>query len=298
MTTAAMPGPLVSIVIPAFNRADCLAEAVASIQAQTYRHWELIVVDDGSTDRTSMVAEELARAESRLRVVRCEQNRGAQAARNEGINAARGDWVAFLDSDDAWLPDSLALRLRLALETHVSVVYSGCDMLREDGVLTRYQRPAPSGWIYGDLLLAEGPMFQSLLIARDALRRIGGLDERIVAFQEWDTALSLARYYEFGYVSASTFVWDCRRNDTMSKNYLRAGQGYEQVFRRRQLDILRVGGPGAVADHYRRAAVWYEAAHAVRPTQRCSRMATLWSCLDARAALRRLRDRLWARALL
>jgi glycosyltransferase involved in cell wall biosynthesis len=291
-----MTGPLVSVVIPAFNRADCLPAAVASIQAQSYQRWELIVVDDGSTDDTAAVAERLAVADPRLRVLRRGRNRGAQAARNAGVEAARGEWIAFLDSDDVWLPDSLALRLQLATETGVSVVHSACERRGEDGVLTEYQIPAMSGRVYGALLLREGPMFQSLLVRRDALRTIGGLDERIVAFQEWDTALSLAKHYEFGYVPTSTFVWDCRRGDTMSRNFRRAGQGYEQVFRRRLFDILTVGGPGAIGEHYRRAARWYHAAGATDCERRCLASARRWSYLDARAMAGRIRDRLFARS--
>jgi hypothetical protein len=113
-----------------------------------------------------------------------------------------------------------------------------------------------------------------------------------VAFQEWDTALSLARYYEFGYVAESTFVWDCRRGDTMSKNFLRAGRGYEQVFQKRFFDILLTAGPGAIADHYRRAAKWYQDADAGGDAARCTQRARVWSALDLRSAARRVRDRL------
>ena len=294
MTDAAAfaPDPLVSVVVPAFNRGDCIGRAIASVQAQSYSNWDLIVVDDGSTDDTAAVVGRISEQDPRVRFARQPRNLGAQAARNAGVNAARGEWVAFLDSDDRWLPTSLDHRLRLAREQRRSVVHSGCDMQHEDGSITRYQIAGVSGRAYEALLLTEGPIFPTLMARREALRRIGGLDERIVAFQEWDTALSLARHYEFAYLPESTFVWDCRRADTMSKNFLRAGRGYEQVFHKRFGDILRSAGPGAIAEHYRRAAKWYRDANAVPEVQRCMRRARFWSALDARAMARRIREKL------
>ncbi len=97
--------PLVSICIPTYNRAALVQEAVASVLAQTWREFELIVVDDGSTDDTT---EALAAYASRIRLIRRESRGGVSAARNTGIAAARGEWLAFLDSDDLWRPEKLA----------------------------------------------------------------------------------------------------------------------------------------------------------------------------------------------
>jgi glycosyltransferase involved in cell wall biosynthesis/CelD/BcsL family acetyltransferase involved in cellulose biosynthesis len=97
--------PLVSVVMPTFNRADTILRAIASVQAQTHGDWDLIVVDDGSTDDT---ASRIAGLDPRIRVLR-QENRGVTAARNTGLAAVRGDLVAFLDSDDEWLPHHLAL---------------------------------------------------------------------------------------------------------------------------------------------------------------------------------------------
>src|SRR5882757_6850477 len=101
---------LVSIVIPAYNRAHKLPEALKSIQAQSYSNWEVIVVDDGSKDDTAEVMRTLIAQDSRIHFIQQQTNKGAQAARNAGIHAAKGEWVAFLDSDDQWLPESLKLR--------------------------------------------------------------------------------------------------------------------------------------------------------------------------------------------
>lgn len=92
--------PLITVVVPAYNRATTITGCVRSVQAQTYAKWELLVVDDGSSDGTPQVVAKSAQNDNRPRLLRQARNGGAQAARNAGIRAAMGTWVAFLDSDD------------------------------------------------------------------------------------------------------------------------------------------------------------------------------------------------------
>jgi glycosyltransferase involved in cell wall biosynthesis len=104
--------PLVSVIIPVFNRAGCLQRAVASVAEQTFTDWEIVVVDDCSTDNSVEVALNLGLAD-KLRVVRHAVNQGPSAARNSGIREARGRYVSFLDSDDSWHPEKLARQITL-----------------------------------------------------------------------------------------------------------------------------------------------------------------------------------------
>src|SRR5258708_11956965 len=108
--------PLVSVVIPAFNRERVIGTAIKSVLAQTFQDFEVIVVDDGSRDETAKNAIMLACSEPRVRILRSETNRGAQAARNAGARAARGQWPSVLESDDECLPTSFEMRLRIAAE--------------------------------------------------------------------------------------------------------------------------------------------------------------------------------------
>ena len=100
--------PLVSVIIPTYNRATLVVEAVASALAQTYRDFEVLVVDDGSTDGTLKA---LAPFLGEVKLLRLSRRRGVSAARNLGIRAARSRWLAFLDSDDLWLPEKLARQM-------------------------------------------------------------------------------------------------------------------------------------------------------------------------------------------
>src|SRR5438045_3173256 len=101
--------PLVSVIIPAYNRQKTLRRAVKSALEQTVRDIEVIVVDDGSNDETARIAQELGFSDSRMRVIQSTCNRGAQAARNIGARAAKGEWLNFFDSDDWMLPTSIEM---------------------------------------------------------------------------------------------------------------------------------------------------------------------------------------------
>lgn len=103
--------PLVSVVMPVYNAVDFVAEAIASIQAQTCPEWELLAVDDGSTDGSSVVVAAIAAVDPRVRLITSVGNQGPGPARNRGIAAARGQYVAFLDADDLWHPEKLKTQL-------------------------------------------------------------------------------------------------------------------------------------------------------------------------------------------
>jgi glycosyltransferase involved in cell wall biosynthesis len=116
-------GPTVSVVIPTYNSPDLLLETIASVQAQTFGDFEIVVIDDGSTDDTPQRLAELATTEPRLRVVR-QQNAGIGAARNRGIDEARGHYVAVLDHDDLWEPEKLETQVRWMQEHPEAVAVS------------------------------------------------------------------------------------------------------------------------------------------------------------------------------
>ena len=253
--------PLASVVIPAFNRAKLIEKTVRSVLDQTHQDFEVIVVDDGSTDDTVSLLVALAEKDQRIHYLHHDSRRGAQAARNSGIRAAQGTWIAFLDSDDQWLPDSLEARLGLAKRAKVHVVHSDCNVFqRGDKEARRFGVPPMEGWVYKELLRRPGPVFPSLLVSKEALTRIGCLDESITSYQEWDTAIRLAKHYEFAFVSRPTFIYDCRQEDTISRNLLRTAIGYEQVFRKHRWAVLKHLGPKALAFHYQTVAAHFRLA--------------------------------------
>jgi glycosyltransferase involved in cell wall biosynthesis len=246
--------PLVSVVLPAHNRERVLADAIGSVRQQTMSDWELIVVDDASDDGTAAIAEEFAREDARIQVRRHPINRGAQAARNTGIRVARGDWISFLDSDDEYFPYSLEDRIAAAAETKMDVVHSECIAVEHGDNERLFGIPPLNGNVYAALLERPGPAFPALLVKRHLIMRLGGLDERIAAYQEWETSIRLARLAPFAYVSRPTFRYDRRTPRAISRSVRREAYGYRQVVDKHRLAIVRTLGPHTLSKHYRHVA--------------------------------------------
>ena len=113
---------LISVIIPTFNRVEFISEAIDSVLSQTYSNFEIIVVDDGSTDNTKQL---LTKYGSRI-TYDFQENKGVSSARNKGLDIAKGEWIAFLDSDDIWLPEKLSLQMQ-DLEQHVPLLHINLD---------------------------------------------------------------------------------------------------------------------------------------------------------------------------
>jgi len=194
--------PAVSVVLPTYNRARLLERAVRSVLAQSYEDLELIVVDDASTDDTAAVL--AAITDSRLRLLNHRENRGGSAARNTGIEAARGEFVAFQDSDDVWLPDKIQKQMAAfrGSDADVGVVYHG--LFRLIGTRSRYVPPADIVQREGDLsrqiLRKSFISMQTLLVRRRLLAEVGLLDENLPRFQDWELAMRLARVCRFRFL--------------------------------------------------------------------------------------------------
>ena len=190
--------PLVSVIIPTYNRADLVRQALASVKAQTYRDFEIVVVDDGGTDGTY----EALSADPELRVLRHPHRRGVAAARNLGVAAARGEWLAFLDSDDLWLPDKLARQISwLEGQPELLICQTDETWVRR-GV--RVNKPAAHRKVAGRIFL---PSLGRCMISPSAVilnRRLlddhGGFDETLPAAEDYDLWLRLTWRYEVGLV--------------------------------------------------------------------------------------------------
>jgi glycosyltransferase involved in cell wall biosynthesis len=205
--------PTVSVILPTYDRAHLLPRAILSILNQTYEDFELIIVDDASTDETGQVIS--AFQDARVRYLRHEHNQGLAAARNTGIQAAQGQLIAFQDSDDEWLPEKLALQLNTLAQSpeDIGVVYTQHRLIRQDGKIglfpSRFHKvlqylPFEIYRQNGDILLAlsRGNLItsQSVLLKRECIEKTGLFDERLYRLQDWDLWLRLAQYYRFSYI--------------------------------------------------------------------------------------------------
>jgi glycosyltransferase involved in cell wall biosynthesis len=197
-----MRNPKVSVVIPVFNREATIQDAIRSVLEQTgLEAMDLIVVDDASTDGTVSRIEEVA--DPRIRLIRHSRNRGSGASRNAGIEAAQGDWIAFQDSDDIWLPGKLARQLELTDDPQVVAIYCGLTVEAGDG--RTWYHPSPSirprdGLIQHRLLRDSFVSTQTLVARRSALIEAGCFDTKFKALEDWDLAIRLAGLGRFALV--------------------------------------------------------------------------------------------------
>ncbi|MBI3013693.1 MAG: glycosyltransferase [Candidatus Tectomicrobia bacterium] len=187
--------PQVSVVIPTYNRRHFLPEAVASVRRQTYRDWELIIVDDGSEDGTREMLEKLG---GPVRLLFTE-HRGVSAARNRGLAEARGKYIAYLDSDDLWHPHKLQIQVEY-MEAHPAAVVTYTDEIwirRGVRVNQKKKHRKYSGDIFAFCLPLCIVSLSSALLRRDVLVELGGFDETLPACEDYDLWLRLARMYPF-----------------------------------------------------------------------------------------------------
>ncbi len=209
---------LVSVIIPTFNRAGWVTEAVASVLVQTYRDFELLVVDDGSTDAT---LEALAPFYRHIEVLRTARRRGVAAARNLGIAAARGKWLAFLDSDDLWLPDKLARQMAF-LEKHPELLVCQTDEIWvRNGV--RVNAPVTHRKVGGDIFF---PSLERCLVSPSAvvlhrrlLDEVGWFDETLPAAEDYDLWLRVTWRYPVGLLPEPLVVKRGGHPDQLSRQW-------------------------------------------------------------------------------
>ncbi len=244
---------LVSVIIPSHNREKYLERSVRSVLNQTYDNIEVIIIDDNSIDNTENLINLLQQEDKRILYIRHETNKGAQAARNTGIYASKGEWIAFLDSDDEWLPKKIEKQLSYASEFDASVVYSEA-YLRDDNLQNNEMKlfgiPPFSGDIYKNLLANPGPMYQGLLVRKSCFEKISYLDETIVSYQEWDTSIKLAKYYNFIFIAEPLYIYYKNINNSISTDIKRDIQGYLQILTKYHDEIDKVAGKNSLIKHY------------------------------------------------
>ncbi len=238
-------GPLVSVVIPTYNRSAFVTKAIDSVLHQTYANREVIVVDDGSTDSTR---EALGRYGDLIRCLR-QDNRGASAARNAGIAVACGQWLAFVDSDDEWKPEYLAKQIERAVRNPgLSMQSTDCRLVELDGSSRTYFEINGTMRAFRgrDYLLVRDPFsfvvshgpwqVGATIFRRDAVAKAGPYDTRFVLSEDFDFMARVALHGDFGLIR-DELVDIYRRDETtrcltdwVRKDWIGARKANEVVY--------------------------------------------------------------------
>jgi len=205
---------MLSVIIPAYNRARVLPKAVQSVFDQGYDDLEVIVVDDASQDETESVMAEIK--DPRVVYIRHPRNQGGAAARNTGIERARGEFIAFLDSDDLWLPGKLHKQMDLfrKLDDSYGVVYSGLNVIFEETGDSEIVPALRRGSFLNELLIANSiRTLSSVVVKRRSLQAVGGLDARLRSCQDWDLYIRLMKICKFDCIEEPLVTYYVNKQD-------------------------------------------------------------------------------------
>lgn len=228
--------PTVSIIIPTYNRADFLKEAIESVLAQTFCDFELIVVDDGSTDRTRDLLDGYG---ARLRPI-FQANRGVSSARNAGIRAAQGRYIALLDSDDLWLPKKLAAQIA-AMEAQPDIPLCHTEEIwirRGVRVNQMKKHQKHGGYIFPHCLPFCVVSPSSALMRRTLFDEVGDFDEALPACEDYDLWLRITKTHPVHFIETPLIIKRGGHEDQLSRTHW----GLDR-FRIQSLDkLLQAGG--------------------------------------------------------
>jgi len=196
-----MSQPKVSVIIPAYNCGPLVRQAVESVRRQTYQDFEVIIVDDGSTDDTWAVIRQIAADWPKVRPIRAE-HKGLAAARNRAIAQIAGEWIALLDADDLWLPDKLRRCMGLLADNpRLRIVYSPMDPVRMDGQRIKgHSKPCHAGWLTEKLFHSIFVHDPAAVFHKCVIEACGGFDESLPVCVGHEFWLRVSRKFEFGLI--------------------------------------------------------------------------------------------------
>ena len=169
MEQALKQKPLVSVIMPSYNSEKYISETLKSVRAQSFPDWELLILDDASTDDTVKLARSYEAIDSRIRLYKNSRNMGVANSRNRGISLAKGEWIAFLDSDDIWHEDKLEIQLKRASQTGAKIIYTSYAMFGE-GMSDSVPYYVPAEIDYEGMLRENVMGCSTVLACRDLLR--------------------------------------------------------------------------------------------------------------------------------
>jgi glycosyltransferase involved in cell wall biosynthesis len=189
-----IPEPKVSVILPVYNGEDTIETAVKSIRAQTYEDFELLIINDCSTDRTATLIEAIR--DHRIHVLHLNENVGRSKARNMGISEARGVYVAMMDADDVSYQDRLKLQVSF-MESHPEIAMCGtwAYMLLPSGRKVEWRRPTEPAVIKRCMLSTNTVIHPTILVRKKVLDEVGGFDERLEPAEDYDLYLRIASKY-------------------------------------------------------------------------------------------------------
>jgi glycosyltransferase involved in cell wall biosynthesis len=213
--------PHVSVIIPTYNRSSLLFEAVKSVLSQTYDNFELIIVDDGSTDSSKSSIAPLLKNTPRSTTYLESKNRGVSTARNLGAQHAQGEWLAFLDSDDRWTPEKLQLQMEYLKSNPECRVVHGEEIWIRNGrrVNQKIKHAKSGGRIFTDCLKLCLISPSTVVLAKELYHEMQGFDPSFPVCEDYDLWLKITSKYEVGFITTPVTIKYGGHSDQLSRRY-------------------------------------------------------------------------------
>lgn len=239
-----MKDPVVSVIIPVFNREKLVVKAIESVIAQTYPDWEILIIDDASTDNTAQVIRDLKN--DKISYYKLDKNSGQCVARNYGIKRAKGTYVAFLDSDDIWLPEKLKKQVECFEKgsDKLGCVYGYAyqkDVIKDETTLdkTGYLR----GDIYHDFLEGFCPPTPSIfMVKKEALEKVNSFDEKLITFVDLDLWTRVSEFYHFDFIEEPLIIKYEQIGDQYVNNFVKRYNGLKLFIKKWEEKNTRIVG--------------------------------------------------------
>ncbi len=237
--------PTISVIIHTYNNERFICETIESVLSQTYKDYEIIVVDDGSTDNTRNA---LLPYMDKIRY-HYKENGGIASAKNAGIKSSKAKFIAFLDHDDLWVPDKLKIQMEYFNKNpQVGLVYSKFITFKNGEKLRTRPKKGYSGWIFAKLLSKNFVQTSTVMIKKECINAVGLFDESFALADEYDLSLRIAKRFQCGFIDKELTKYRIhdknasKNNLLFDKEYLKVyGKVYEDYtgLRRKEEKILK-----------------------------------------------------------
>lgn len=248
-----MMTPLFSVIMPAYNRADVISQALDSLIAQTIDNWECLIVDDGSTDNTMDIVIKYANFDSRFVPLTNERRKGACGARNTGILHSRGTYISFLDTDDYFLPNALECQKKtFESDLEIGFMYSDIEFRNRSGDTAPHNMNlGAEGFVY-QVALNKGFLSPGLVVSvkRDLLLDVGLWDEEFPASQDDDLCFKLAKRSKVGFYNG-ILAYAYSSSNQISANLEKTAMGWWMLWNKYETDVIELCGNDVMAKHYK-----------------------------------------------
>jgi teichuronic acid biosynthesis glycosyltransferase TuaG len=230
--------PMISIITPSYNASAFIDQTIESVRKQTWVNWELVIVDDCSTDNTRETLKQYAAEDERIKVFYLKENSGAAIARNVALQQARGRYVAFLDSDDAWKPEKLERQLEFMRRNDYAFTFTGYELINQEGIPLNKQVSAPVKMTYHDLLKNTIIGCLTVMIDRE---KVGSIQmPNLRTRQDLVTWLSILKQGFTAYGLDENLADYRVGNPSISKNKIRAFKTNWFVYRKvEELNVVK-----------------------------------------------------------